>query len=69
MSAGTDLIMVLYCACGLIGDPADSRVSSGALLQLYNTKINAGDDDDEDDGISNVSRREHHCLTCMREHA
>ena len=24
---------------------------------------------DEDDGILNVSRREHHCLTCMREHA
>jgi hypothetical protein len=27
------------------------------------------DDDDDEDGLFNVSLREHHCLTYMREHA
>jgi hypothetical protein len=40
-------------------DPADNTCVAGIDVA----------DDDEDDGILNVSRTEHHCLTCMREHA
>jgi hypothetical protein len=48
---------------GMLYDIADRGAGDGC------TATGEGAAYDEEDGLLNISRREYHCLTCMRKHA
>ena len=54
---------------GPVGTDQGSRWFMGSPRETNHTGELNGDDDDDVDGLFNVSLREPHCLTCMRKHA